>query len=52
MGAPQIIWIVLTALGLGVALAKDGERTKHSFLATAISTIISIAILVWGGFFG
>ncbi|MCT8281776.1 hypothetical protein [Xanthomonas translucens] len=54
MNAPQIIWIVLTTVGLTFSLIKDGrpETGKHNFIAHLIATAIMAALLWWGGFFG
>jgi hypothetical protein len=53
MGAPQLLWIVLNALGLGVALATHGQpRKPGSFGYTLIAFGIEMMLLVWGGFFG
>lgn len=54
MGVPQIIVIVLYALGIGIAMCKHGEaRTdKYNFFTALISTAINIGLLWWGGFFG
>lgn len=52
MGAPQIVWIALATMSLGVSLAKDGEPQKpHSFVRTAIGATLAAGILYWGGFF-
>lgn len=50
--APQIIYLVLSGIGLGVTLAKSGEPSgKYNFWTTLVSTIISLGLLLWGGFF-
>jgi energy-converting hydrogenase Eha subunit A len=53
MHAPQIIYIVLTFLGLGMALAgHDKPRNEtHSFTTSAIAEILVLSLLFWGGFF-
>lgn len=53
MSTPAIIYLVLTMLGLGVAIEKNGQpRTgKHSFVTTLIVTAITCGLLYWGGFF-
>lgn len=54
LGIPQLIYLALTMLGLGIAMAQHGEPKKgtvnafHSIIATAIL----IGLLYWGGFFG
>lgn len=53
MGWPQIVWIVISAMGIGIALVKHGEpREKYNFWVTLISLGIEILILWKGGFFG
>ena len=53
MGAPQIIMVVLIALGLFIAAEKHGQpRTNHDFGVTLVATAINVGLLVWGGFFG
>lgn len=54
LGIPQIIWIVLVIMGLGVEMAQHGKpRTgKHNFWTMLISFGLSIWILYAGGFFG
>jgi len=53
MGIPQIIILVLYALGLGVALAKHGEAELEqiSFFKRLFSVAIHLLLLWWGGFF-
>ncbi len=52
MNAPQIVMIVIIALGLGFSLAKHGQpRENHNLTKDCISTAILLAILWWGGFF-
>lgn len=51
MGIPQIIIIVLLALGFGISIAKDGEsKGNYSAGWTFLSTAIWVGILWWGGF--
>jgi hypothetical protein len=45
MQTPAIVFIVLQALGIGIALVKGG------FVNTAIAAAITDSILAWGGFF-
>lgn len=52
MNAPQIIWIILTACGVGVAAAKNGQSHKYNGAATFVGSILGAALLWWGGFFG
>jgi hypothetical protein len=52
MGAPQIIVIVLLALILGMALAKDGKpKGNWSFFGQLFGAVIHVGLLYWGGFF-
>lgn len=48
---PQLIFVVLTMMSLGLVLAKDGETTTHSFWWSLIAQIINYSLLYWGGFF-
>lgn len=50
---PQLIFLALMIMGLGVALAKDGEPRDghHSFFISLVVTSISAGLLWWGGFF-
>lgn len=54
MGAPQIIYIVLTGLGMGLALGSHGKPKtgKDNFFIALIASTIQIGLLIWGGFFG
>ena len=53
MGWPQIVWIAVSALGVGIALINHGEpREKYNFWVTLISLGIEMLILLKGGFFG
>lgn len=52
IGWPQIIYLALSFLAVGIALAKHGERREpwnvlHSILGSALA----LALLWWGGFF-
>ena len=52
MGAPQIIAIVLMAIGLVLELILHGETTtrKHNFIVDLIGKMVWVALLYWGGF--
>lgn len=54
MGIPQIIWIGLYTMALGVSLADDGKvkEKKESFMISCLAVGIQAALLWWGGFFG
>jgi hypothetical protein len=51
--APQITWLVLAAICLGVELAEHGKPKggNHSFPMQVLVTAIGLALLWWGGFF-
>lgn len=53
-GAPQIILMILAVLGLGIHLAKHGERqdVTYNFWTKLFTLGIELLILKWGGFFG
>lgn len=53
MGIPQICYIVIIALGLGISLAKHGEprEDKYSFFNALFGASIQIGLLILGGFF-
>lgn len=53
MGAwPQIVYLALVMMGVGVALAKHGEpRTPYSAWGTLLATAICLGLLWAGGFF-
>lgn len=53
MGAPQLLFLVLTCLGVGISLAKHGEKKEgnYNFYTSLVSAVIYILILYWGGFF-
>ncbi len=53
MGAPQIIFIILIAMSLGIHLVKHGEhRDNYNFWMALFDTGLTVALLNWGGFFG
>jgi len=54
MGVPQILVIVLMALGVGVSLAKYGQQKtdKHDIWDVLIGPSIIAGLLYWGGFWG
>lgn len=53
MGVPQICYIVIITLGLGISLAKHGEpkEDNYNFFTTLIASAIQIGLLILGGFF-
>jgi hypothetical protein len=54
MHGPQIAWLIMAGLDLGLALALHGRprRDKYSFWTTAITIALNAWILKLGGFFG
>ena len=46
-----VAYLALHALGLGFALAKDGEFTKISFWSSLVSSVVTLGILYMGGVF-
>lgn len=52
--APQIIYICLLAMGIGISMSRHGDPKTgtHSVWSTIFATTIVVAILYWGGFFG
>lgn len=54
MGAPQIIYLVFTVLGLIIKAGMDGKKefVTHSFAVYFVWKLLTIALLFWGGFFG
>jgi len=50
---PQIVYLLLMALGLGIAMERHGKpkADKYNFTIDLISTALSAALLWWGGFF-
>ncbi len=50
---PQIFYLVMVALGLGISLSEHGKprEGKHNLLSAVIANIVLAAILYWGGFF-
>lgn len=52
--APQIIYTALILIGIGISLARLGEKRESTYgLDDVILTpAISFGLLYWGGFFG
>jgi hypothetical protein len=50
---PQITYLVLAVLGIGISLAKHGEPKtgEHNFLTTVLAFALICWILYEGGFF-
>ena len=52
MHTPQIIYIVLQVLGLGLSMAKHGQPQKpYDFWISLTASVIMLSLLIWGGFF-
>jgi hypothetical protein len=52
MGTPQIIFLVLTGIGLLITANEHGKARKPTnFWSSLLSTAIIFALLIWGGFF-
>jgi hypothetical protein len=51
--APEIVYIILVSLSLGITAAQHGEpkKGKESIFQTLISHSLTFALLYWGGFF-
>ena len=53
MGAAQIIMIVLLSIGAFVSIMEDGKpRDNYSANKTIVGTVVYVALLWWGGFWG
>lgn len=52
-GIWQIIYLIIIALSIGIAIAKHGEPKEGKYHAgvTLVGSIIDIIILALGGFF-
>lgn len=49
---PQIIFISLAILELGLFMAKHGDRREnYNFFVKIFDALIMFALLYWGGFF-
>lgn len=52
MGIPQILYIVIITMGLGIALAKHGEpQGDYNFFNSLFGAAIQVGLLILGGFF-
>jgi len=53
MHAPQLIYLALTFMAVGITAAKHGQpREPYSLGMTVFSAATSFGLLYWGGFFG
>jgi hypothetical protein len=51
---PQLIFLFLLTLGLGISFAKHGEEKSspnYNGWHSVINFIVTVGILYWGGFF-
>ncbi|WP_156129088.1 hypothetical protein [Chitinibacter sp. ZOR0017] len=53
MSYPQLIWLALNGIALGIALSEHGKPKtgKHSFWSTLIAVGLGYWIVSAGGFF-
>lgn len=53
LGIPQIIYILLNCVSLGIIMSKHGQPKtgNENFFITLIAQIICYSLLIWGGFF-
>jgi LPXTG-motif cell wall-anchored protein len=53
IGFPQMIYIILWGMSMGMAIVRHGqpETGKHNAIVSGIAGIIMLALLYWGGFF-
>lgn len=53
MGAPQIIYIILCAIGGVIIIARNGQPKtgNYSFGSWLIANVLALGLLWWGGFF-
>jgi hypothetical protein len=52
--APQLIYLALMLISLGIAMSRHGEPKSgnHNLLVDIIATALGFALVYWGGFFG
>lgn len=51
IGIPQAILLALYIMSFAINCVKDGEQSTTHWWASAISIAVSLALLMWGGFF-
>lgn len=52
--APQIIYLILLFIGIGIDVQRHGEPKKpgtHNFWGDIIIAALGFGLLYWGGFF-
>lgn len=52
MGIPQIIFILLSNIGLYISFRDNGKIKKEDSISSLIGSVILYFLLWWGGFFG
>ena len=54
MGIPQWIYLCFVALTLFVEYRLDGHSRigNYNFVQTAVTAVVMLGLLYWGGFFG
>ena len=50
-GWPQIVWIALQILSLGLNIRSNGEEYTQSFWSTVIGRAIYLTLYIFAGFF-
>lgn len=52
--APQLTYFAIILLSLGIAIKEHGtpKEGNNNVFTALISTLIQMAIMYWGGFFG
>lgn len=50
---PQLLWLGLAFIGVGIHLARNGERREDNYSAglAFVTLAIQVGLLYWGGFF-
>lgn len=50
---PQILYLLLVSMGLGIVLSQHGEpkEGEYNFYVTLTVAVVESLILYWGGFF-
>ena len=51
IGWPQVVWIVILAINIGLAYRLSGQKYQESLLRTLIDSAITMFLLIMGGFF-
>lgn len=50
---PQVIYLAISLIGVGISLAEHGKpkEGKHSVFVTLFATVVGYVLLYKGGFF-